>query len=243
MSKQMISVDRMVLSDEFMVRGIDDSNLMSLENSDPKDWPPLLVSIERDQMGRQTGRYLVLGGAHRLIAAQSLEVDRLPCEVVQDRITETQALLMAYEDNARHGKALTRTERQDYVRLLKQTYPTMSWRELARRTGLSDKTCKTVVEGKAPYERSYDMPGKGVWPYQPSQAQAVVNVLQTILGENTYYSLSSLNSSTIAAIASQLIRGGIEDVPERKRIAKVLSEVSSGLKTASLKISRDKELS
>lgn len=231
----------MVLSDEFMVRGIDDSNLMSLENSDPKDWPPLLVSIERDQMGRQTGRYLVLGGAHRLIAAQSLEVDSLPCEIVQDRITETQALLMAYEDNARHGKALTRTERQDYVRLLKQTYPTMSWRELARRTGLSDKTCKTVVEGKAPYERSYDMPNKAArTALMPSEIQSVVNILGCLVADENYTALKNLNSSTIANIAIDALRNGIEDVQTRKHVAKLIGETASGLKTMSVCIARDK---
>lgn len=240
MSKTYIDLDKLILDDRYRVRGVNENNLTSLINSDPDDWPSLKVKPQKDHMGRFTGNYIVLGGNHRVQAAYELQLDSLPCEIQDSWLTDEQALLLAYEDNADHGAPLTTHEKREYARLLKQHYPMLSYREIARRVHLDDHTVRRAIEGPYEYESKYDMPGKGIHPYQPSQAQAVVNVLQTILSSETYHNLTTLNSSTISEIASQAIRGGVQDVEERRVVAKHLSEIASGLKTASLRISRDK---
>ncbi len=124
------------------LNGLNGRHLALLLASDPAAWPPLVVSPHRD------GGYRVVVGFHRFEAARRLGLDRIGCVVV-----EGAGYREAFEANLSHGLPLSIEDRKEYARWLHHDGVTsgqsVSYREIGRRTGLSDKTVKTAIEGDA----------------------------------------------------------------------------------------------
>jgi ParB-like chromosome segregation protein Spo0J len=114
--------------------GLDDEHLERLRASDTAHWPPLLVAPN------ETGSYDVIDGFHRLHVARDRQLPSLRCAVV-----EGAGYPEAFAANLAHGLPLTIQDRKDFAVWLHELEPTLSLRELARRSGLSDKTVKAAL--------------------------------------------------------------------------------------------------
>lgn len=113
--------------------GLDPDNLERLLVSDPETWPPILVTPNGDG-------YTVLDGAHRVEAATRLKLSALRCDVIDNGDYPD-----AVQANLRHGLPLSKADRKEYARYLFEQDPSLSYSELGRRCGLSDKTAKAAV--------------------------------------------------------------------------------------------------
>lgn len=124
-------------SDTYQPRGegLDLDHLERLRASDPARWPPLLVSPN------EAGGYDVIDGFHRLHVAHERQLHTLRCEVV-----EGVGYPEAFAANLAHGLPLAPQDRKDFAVWLHEQEPTLSLRELARRSGLSDKTVKAALQ-------------------------------------------------------------------------------------------------
>lgn len=117
------------------VNGLDRDNVERLEASDPAEWPALVVAPLED------GRYVIIDGYHRHEAARRLQLDALPCTVAADA-----GYPEAVAANLRHGLPLSVEDRKTYARWLHGQEPALSYRELGKRCGLSDKTVKAALQ-------------------------------------------------------------------------------------------------
>ena len=120
------------------VDGLDSEHLTRLRETDPVEWPPLIVRPNT------VGGYDVLDGFHRLAVARELKLVTLRCDVQHDEDALT-ALLTAFEANSRHGLPLTLKDRKAFARRLYALVPDLSWAELGALAGLSDKTAKAAI--------------------------------------------------------------------------------------------------
>jgi ParB-like chromosome segregation protein Spo0J len=114
--------------------GRSEAHVRLLMASDPATWPPLTVSPTGD------GAFVIIDGFHRWEAASRLGLDALPCRVVPDA-----GYPEAFAANLSHGLPLSLAERKAFARWLAVEEPWLSYRELARRSGLSDKTIKRAL--------------------------------------------------------------------------------------------------
>lgn len=137
---QLLPLLALVCDDEYQPRtgGLDKDNLERLAASDPTHWPALLVS----PLG--AGRYVIIDGYHRYEVAQRLKLDTLDCQ-----IADNAGYPEAAEANLRHGLPLSVQDRKDYARYVHEQEPRLSYRELGRRCGLSDKTVKAALRDDA----------------------------------------------------------------------------------------------
>lgn len=164
MSTQLKAFDEIVMipvadldaseTDIVRVESINDAHVEELAEAlahvSPPDWPPLLVRPW--DVGAPDDGYAVLGGVHRVIAATHLGIEALPCRIVPHGDWEA-----AFEDNRLHGLGPSRADRKLHARRLAHRYPELSYREIGRRSGLSDKTVKAALtegEGSIPSKQS-----------------------------------------------------------------------------------------
>lgn len=134
-----LPLSSIVLDEAYQPReGLWPEHLDALVNSNPSDWPPVLVKPLPD------GRYSMRDGFHRYKAAELLGEMTIKAE-----IDECADLLTAYERNLKHGMPLTTAERKNYVLLLHEAQPKLTQRELAQRAGVSQSTVARLLDDKA----------------------------------------------------------------------------------------------
>lgn len=132
-----IPLDRLMPNPDYQPRehGLSAAHVRLLMESGADSFPPLLVTPN------DAGGFDVLDGFHRLEAARRLDVPALPCVVSGDG-GYAEAVLA----NLRHGLPLAMADRKDAARWWADREPNLSFREIARRCGLSDKTAKRAIE-------------------------------------------------------------------------------------------------
>ncbi len=116
--------------------GLDPNHLERLRASDPTRWPPLLVSPN------DAGSFDVIDGFHRLQIAHERQLATFRCEVVAGA-----GYPEAVAANLAHGLPLSNQDRKEFAIWLHEQEPALSLRELARHSGLSDKTVKAALDG------------------------------------------------------------------------------------------------
>ena len=133
-----IPVDRLVLDADYNPRlsGTQAAHVRRLLESDPDDWPPIIVTPWDDST------YLILDGSHRYSAAIALGRQSLLCRVI-----EGGGYPEAFEANRQHGLPLASPDRKVFAVWLRDEYPDLSLREIARRCGLHHNTVKAHFEG------------------------------------------------------------------------------------------------
>jgi len=121
------------------LKGLEVKHVGLFLNSEPGSWPPLVVAPKQDG-------YAIIDGFHRYEAAKRLGLQELLC-----RIEPSAGYPEAFEANVRHGLPLSLEDRKAYARWLyeheRPNGARLSYREIGRRCGLSDKTAKSAVEG------------------------------------------------------------------------------------------------
>jgi ParB-like chromosome segregation protein Spo0J len=134
-----IPINRLYTDDAYQPRaaGLDHEHLERLRASDPACWPPVLVSPNT----HQGEGYAVIDGFHRLHVARERGMATLRCEVV-----EGAGYPEAFAANLAHGLPLAMQDRKEFVVWLHEQEPVLSYREIARRSGLSDKTVKAALD-------------------------------------------------------------------------------------------------
>ena len=112
------------------------AHVRRLLESDPGDWPPVIVTPWVDDT------HLVLDGNHRLQAAVEIDLKSLRCNVIEDG-----GYPEAFEANRQHGLPLSTSDRKAYAVWLHEEHPELSLREIGRRCGLHHNTVKSHLEG------------------------------------------------------------------------------------------------
>jgi hypothetical protein len=122
------------------LKGLEEKHLKLLLTSDPDAWPPLVVTPREDS-------YAIVDGFHRYEAARRLGLRDLLCQV-----RPSAGYPEAFAANIKHGLPLSLEDRKAYARRLYEHESAngerLSYREIGRRSGLSDKTAKAAIEGK-----------------------------------------------------------------------------------------------
>ena len=133
----MIPLDRLAPNLDYQPRalGLSAAHVRLLMESGADTFPPLLVTPN------DAGGFDILDGFHRLEAARRLDMPALPCVVSGDG-GYGEAVLA----NLRHGLPLAMDDRKDAARWWADRDPDLSFREIGRRCGLSDKTVKRAIE-------------------------------------------------------------------------------------------------
>ncbi len=132
-----VPLDRLVANPNYQPRaaGLSASHVRLLMETGADAFPPLLVAPNAD------GTFDVIDGFHRLEAARRLNVAALPC-LVSPEADYGEAVAA----NLRHGLSLSMADRKDAARWWADHAKDLSYREIGRRCGLSDKTAKRAVE-------------------------------------------------------------------------------------------------
>ncbi len=144
--------------------GLSEAHVRLLLEAGPDSWRPLLVSPA------DNGRFDVIDGFHRYEAARRLGLAALACLVQPDA-----GYPEAVAANLRHGLPLSLADRKDFARWLAANEHGLSYREIGRRCGLSDKTAKDAVERR--HADSARRPSGSVRPKRLNDLCAVVDFL------------------------------------------------------------------
>lgn len=144
-----IPLSHLTADDGYQARGdgLSEAHVRLLMESDPQDWPPVLVAPNGD------GTYGLRDGNHRVETARRLGLPALRCAVV-----EGAGYPEAVAANLTHGLPLSKSDRKDAARWWKSEYPDMSYRQIGQRVGLSDKTVKAALTEGERQERSRPSP-------------------------------------------------------------------------------------
>lgn len=134
-----IPLDRIIPDSQYQPResGLSASHVQLLTESDSTTWPPLLVAPNDD------GTFALIDGFHRRETASRLKLAGLPCVV-----WEGAGYPEAVAANIAHGLPLSRADRKEAARWWASTEPELSYREIARRVGLSDKTVAKAITSR-----------------------------------------------------------------------------------------------
>lgn len=136
-----IPLDLIMADPQYQPRGggLVESHVRLLTESDPTTWPPILV------MPSTNGAHILIDGFHRLEAARRLNLPALRCRIVPGA-----GYPEAVAANIAHGLPLSRSDRKDAARWWAEQEPDLSYREIGRRVGLSDKTvAATLRQGES----------------------------------------------------------------------------------------------
>lgn len=144
-----IPLERLIANSDYQPRaaGLSEAHVRLLIESGTDAFPPLLVTPNAD------GTFTVLDGFHRVAAARRLDVAALPCIVSPEA-----GFGDAVAANLHHGLPLSMTDRKDAARWWVEQEPDLSYREIGRRCGLSDKTAKRAIEADADHSEPLPRP-------------------------------------------------------------------------------------
>lgn len=142
-----IPCDALRANEDYQPRtgGLNECHIRLLMESTPAEWPPLTVTPN------DAGGYDVVDGFHRLEAAKRLGLQSILC-IVDPQAGYPEAVAA----NLRHGLPLSLEDRKEAARWWHEQVPGLSYREIGRRVGLSDKTVKAAL-----HERSRATPSPG----------------------------------------------------------------------------------
>jgi ParB-like chromosome segregation protein Spo0J len=121
----------------FAMRALDAANLESLLVSDPRSWPPIIVT-------RSSRGYILIDGYHRCETAKRRGLDRLPAICVPFA-SEQDVVEAAFRANLKHGLKASQETRSDYAYWLHVTYPHMEQAEIAQRVGVTQSTVSKAI--------------------------------------------------------------------------------------------------
>jgi hypothetical protein len=114
----------------------------------PEAWPPIVLA----QL--EAGKYLI-DGFHRHEAALRLGLEEIAASVFTPA-PGADLLGIAFQINAKHGRALTLRDRKAYATTLLERQPELSDREIGRRCGLNHETVgslrntRSVISAREP---------------------------------------------------------------------------------------------
>lgn len=131
-----IPLSQIVPNQDYQPRsnGLSESHVRLLMESDPATWPPLIVSPD----GK--GGYHIIDGFQRHEAGTQLGLTHMRC-FVQEGAGYPEAVTA----NIRHGLPLCIKDRKEAARWWAENELDLSYREIGRRVGLSDKTVKLAL--------------------------------------------------------------------------------------------------
>lgn len=93
-------------------------------------------------------RYMVGDGFHRTLGAKKAGRASVPCRVHKG--TSRDARIFAMTANDKHGLRMTREDKRACVEWLLDTFPTMTQREVAEKSGVTSRTVKSIVADRKP---------------------------------------------------------------------------------------------
>jgi hypothetical protein len=201
--------------------GLDPDHLERLRGSDPTQWPPLLVSPN------DAGGYDVIDGFHRLHIAREREFATIRCAIMPGA-----GYPEAVAANLAHGLPLSIQDRKTFAVWLHEQEPTLSLRELARRSGLSDKTVKAALE-PAEFPQSDDGAASPVARPSPDPIVRVVRLARAAItdgvGVNKFAQFFSgkTDQQQRAAYVSRVLADYSDD--ERPAVAMALVTLGTAL--------------
>ncbi|MBX7135066.1 MAG: ParB/RepB/Spo0J family partition protein [Fimbriimonadaceae bacterium] len=133
----LLSLQLIKAKEDFQPRygGLVERHVRLLMQTDPADWPPLLIAPDDD------GCFHIIDGFHRFEAATRLGLSALTCRIDPDADYPDAVLA-----NIHHGLPLHPEDRKIAARHLAELDPSLSYREIGRRTGLNHETVKRAVE-------------------------------------------------------------------------------------------------
>lgn len=139
MADQEVPLDRIDVDPDIQPRtsGLDASHVRTLEEG-PDAWDPITVIADGV-------RYTLIDGAHRLAAAQNLELETIRVQVVPVP-PDGDLHALSFDLNAKHGRPLTLADRRAFAGRMLAKDPHASNMEASRRTGLSPTTVQSIRE-------------------------------------------------------------------------------------------------
>lgn len=184
--------------------GLNPQHVRLLAESDPAVWPPIVVTSTVE------GPYEVIDGFHRLEAARSLGLDSIRCVVDSDA-----GYPEAVAANIAHGLPLSSEDRKFAARWFHEQEPELSYREIAHRVGLSDKTVKAAITGSKPAKESRQL--------RPVAERFVSQLVhfgeraeidrQSVAAEITAYDSPSEIASIVHALGTELVEAARPFLP------------------------------
>lgn len=118
-------------------RPIDGYIVETLTFSDPRAWPPILVT--KTDIG-----YVVLDGGHRWEAAKERNMEQIKATSKTFK-TEDDVIRAAYTANFLHGNPASKGTRSSYARWLHKKNPQMKQRDIGRLAGISQATVSEAL--------------------------------------------------------------------------------------------------
>jgi hypothetical protein len=154
-----VPIGQIVVDDRLQPRcdGLSHEHVTSLMET-PEIWPPIVLA-------RGNGGFFLIDGFHRHEAARQLGIAELMA-TIYDPPEGTDLYGIAFQLNAKHGRALKLRDRKAYALLLLRQYPDASDRELGRKCGLHHETIGSLRDAQGtpirPRERKPGEPGSGL---------------------------------------------------------------------------------
>jgi ParB-like chromosome segregation protein Spo0J len=133
---QDIELDALTIDPTIQVRDCIDPAIVE-RYMDAFDALPLIDVVQTDT------EYLLVDGFHRVEAGRRLHRDTIAVRVTAG--TRDDALSMAATANAKHGKNLTRSERDGAIRRLHEINPERSLRDIGAEMGVSHETVRRAI--------------------------------------------------------------------------------------------------
>jgi len=127
---------------------IDEQRIADLTHTDPDLWPPIIVAPDP-----RNGRIRGIDGYARYKAAQQLELKEIRAFV---ECFPPDVRIRGFELNQTHGFPLRIPERKHHAAYLKEKYPQLSAREIARQCGLAPNTVLATVQSEQQSARPSD---------------------------------------------------------------------------------------
>jgi ParB-like chromosome segregation protein Spo0J len=119
--------------------------------SDPREWPPVVVTkVERDDDG--TVGYVLVDGYHRKSAAVSKQLTEVRA-ICKSYETPAQVVEAAFEANMRHGLAASAKSRSNYAYWLSKVYPDMTQEDIGRRAGITQPAVSVAIRRRKAAEK------------------------------------------------------------------------------------------